>query len=79
MAETIFLSRDVSATTGSQKGTLGQFELPSLQPGDRGRTEVRCHIYVRADRGNKTATKIYIAADLLLPAVFSFSGDGATT
>jgi hypothetical protein len=65
--------------TGRQEGTLGEPVLSALQSRDRARTQVGCCIHVCPDRGSETAAKISSQANLFLPTVFSFSGDGASS
>src|SRR5207249_7032571 len=71
--------RDWSSDVCSSDLNLGKFVLSSLQPGARGRAQIRRYIYVRANRWDKTAAKIVGAEDLFLPAMLSFLGDGTST
>jgi hypothetical protein len=66
------------AATG-RRGTFGKLVLSSLQSGARSGPQIRCGIYVRADRGYKAAAKIGGAADLFLPAVLGLSGYGTSS
>ena len=58
---------------------LAEFLLSSLQPGNRGWSEVGGGLYVCADGGNSSAAEIVGAENLFLSAVFSVVGDGAST
>jgi len=63
----------------TRQESFGESVLSALQSGARNRTQVRRPIYVRADGGNQAAAEVDGAADLLLPAVFCFAGDGTSS
>jgi len=63
----------------TRQESFGESVLSALQSGARNRTQIRRSVYVRADGGNQAAAEIDGAADLFLPAMLCFAGDGTSS
>jgi hypothetical protein len=62
-----------------QEGALGTLALSALQSRTDDGTQIRCRLYVHADRRNQAAAKIDGAADLFLSAMLGVFGHGPCT